>query len=420
MKTYLVGGAVRDRLLGLAAPDRDWVVVGATVQQMLDLGYMQVGRDFPVFLHPQSKEEYALARTERKTGPGYTGFAFNADAGVTLEDDLLRRDLTINAIAEDEHGNLIDPHGGRADIDRRLLRHVSSAFTEDPLRVLRVARFAARFAHLGFHIADETLALMTHMSASGELNHLVAERVWQEMEKALKEKSPAVFFRTLRECGALAIILPEVDALFGVPQPEKYHPEIDTGVHVMMCVEQAAKLTDDPVVRFATLVHDLGKAVTPKDNWPHHYGHEQLGIAPIKRVVERLRVPNRYAAIARLTSEYHTQCHRAAELRPATVLKLLEALDAFRRPEQMSQFLLACEADSRGRTGFENAAYPQADLLRTAFVAAQAVDVQALLAQRSVDPTSEANPHDKKQNAIKNLVSQQRTRAIAAALGRHA
>ena len=420
MKTYLVGGAVRDRLLGLAAPDRDWVVVGATVQQMLDLGYMQVGRDFPVFLHPQSKEEYALARTERKTGPGYTGFAFNADPGVTLEDDLLRRDLTINAIAEDSDGNLIDPHGGQADIEKRLLRHVSSAFTEDPLRVLRVARFAARFAHLGFRIADETLALMTRMSASGELNHLVAERVWQEMEKALKEKSPAVFFRTLRECGALAVILPEVDALFGIPQPEKYHPEIDTGVHVMMCVEQAAKLSDDPVVRFATLVHDLGKAVTPKDNWPHHYGHEHLGVALIKRVVERLRVPNRYAAIARLTSEYHTQCHRAAELRPATVLRLLEALDAFRRPEQMSQFLLACEADSRGRTGFENIAYPQADLLRTAFTAAQAVDVQTLLAQRSIEHTTQTNQHDRKSDAIKNLVSQQRTRAIAAALGKHA
>ncbi len=416
MKTYLVGGAVRDRLLELAAPDRDWVVVGATVQQMLDLGYMQVGRDFPVFLHPQSKQEYALARTERKTGPGYTGFAFNADPSVTLEDDLLRRDLTINAIAEDESGNLIDPHGGLADIDKRLLRHVSSAFTEDPLRVLRVARFAARFAHLGFQIADETMALMTRMSASGELNHLVAERVWQEMEKALKEKSPAVFFQTLRQCGALAIILPEVDALFGVPQPEKYHPEIDTGMHVMMCIEQAARLTDDPVVRFATLVHDLGKAITPKDNWPHHYGHEHLGVPLIKRVTERLRVPNQYAAIARLTSEYHTQCHRAAELRAATILKLLEALDAFRRPEQMSQFLLACEADARGRTGFEDINYPQADLLRKSLAAAQTVDVKALLEQRATD-SSDVH-HDKGSDAIKSLVSQQRTRAIAAALGK--
>lgn len=431
MKTYLVGGAVRDRLLGLSpsvsGSDRDWVVVGGSVAQMLAEGYQQVGRDFPVFLHPRSKEEYALARTERKTGPGYTGFAFNTNPSVTLEEDLLRRDLTINAIAQDEQGNLIDPYHGQADLEQRVLRHVSPAFSEDPLRVLRVARFAARFAHLGFRVADETLALMERMSASGELDHLVAERVWQEMDKALQQRSPAVFIRTLRACGALSAILPEVDALFGVPQPERYHPEVDTGVHVLMCLEQATRLSDDPVVRFATLVHDLGKAVTPTSNWPHHYGHEKLGLTPLQRLCDRLRVPNKHAAIARLGSEFHTLCHQIAELRPATVLRLLESLDAFRRPEQMQQFLLVCEADARGRTGFEDTPYPQAERLRLALSAALSVDIKTLLetgesgpGPRLIDSEPDRGPgplpRDKEQNAIKALIFQHRTRAIAEAL----
>src|SRR5690606_31261451 len=279
MKIYLVGCAVRDALLGIGKADRYYVVVGATVQEMLAQGYQQVGRDFPVFLHPQTREEHALARTERKTGPGHTGFSFIADPTVTLEEDLARRDLTINAMARDADGSLIDPFDGRSDLEQRLLRHVSPAFSEDPLRVLRVARFAARFAHLGFTVAESTMALMTQMSASGELDHLVAERVWTEMEKALRERSPAVFVRVLRDCGALRVILPEVDALFGVPQPEQHHPEVDTGLHTLMCVEQAAALSYDPVVRFATLVHDVGKGCTPRHKWPHHYGHEHLGIA---------------------------------------------------------------------------------------------------------------------------------------------
>ena len=413
MKTYLVGGAVRDKLLGFTKSDRDWVVVGASVQQMLDAGFTQVGRDFPVFLHPQTKEEHALARTERKTGPGYTGFAFNADPSVTLEDDLLRRDLTINAIAEDEDGNLIDPYGGVKDIEERVLRHVSSAFTEDPLRVLRVARFAARFAPLGFRIAEETVALMRQLSNSGELQHLVAERVWQEMEKALHTAAPAEFFLTLRACGALQIILPEVDNLFGVPQPPKHHPEIDTGIHVMMCVEQATKLSDDPVVRFATLMHDLGKAVTPKDNWPHHHGHELLGVALIDAVCARLRVPKKYQQVARLVSQYHTHCHRAMELRADTMLRLFESLDAFRRPAQVAQFLLACEADSRGRTGFEDREYPQADLLRSALVAAQAVNITEVL--KGLTPDGE-----KAHEAIKTAIASARTAAIAMAIGKAA
>ena len=410
MQIYLVGGAVRDRLLGFDKTDRDWVVVGATPEEMLAQGYTPVGRDFPVFLHPHSKEEYALARTERKTGPGYTGFAFNAAPGVTLEEDLLRRDLTLNAIAQDSDGRLIDPYGGVQDIEQRVLRHVSPAFTEDPLRVLRVARFAARFASLGFTIADETQALMRTLSASGELQHLVAERVWQETEKALSSPAPQVYFRTLRDCGALKVILPELDRLFGIPQPAQHHPEIDTGLHVLMCLEQATRMNEDPVVRFATLLHDLGKGVTPKEKWPHHYGHETLGLPLIHDVCERLRVPKRYAAMARLVCEYHTHCHRAAELKPATLLRVLEALDAFRRPQQLAQFLPACEADSRGRTGFEERPYPQADILRQAAAAARAVDVPALLSEGKVPPGSP--------EAIKTRIAQARTQAIARALQR--
>lgn len=426
MKTYLVGGAVRDALLDIDKADRDYVVVGATVEEMLALGYQQVGRDFPVFLHPQTKEEHALARTERKTGLGHTGFSFVADPTVTLEEDLARRDLTINAMARDADGSLIDPFDGLNDLENRILRHVSPAFSEDPLRVLRVARFAARFAHLGFQVADQTMALMTKMSVSGELNHLVAERVWTEMEKAMGERSSAIFVKVLRDCGALQMILPEVDALFGVPQPEQYHPEVDSGVHTLMCVEQAAALSDDPVVRFASLVHDVGKGLTPKDNWPHHYGHEQLGAQSVNALCQRLRVPKKYATIARLACEYHTHCHRAAELRPLTILRLLESLDAFRRPEQMAQFLLVCEADARGRTGFEQRSYPQADILRKALQAAAEVDVAALLAQRQADKgaTSDTLSVNEKSvtanqgEVVRELVRRHRTRAIAVATGR--
>ena len=424
MKIYLVGGAVRDALLDIGKADRDYVVVGASVQEMLDLGYQQVGRDFPVFLHPQTKEEHALARTERKTGPGHTGFSFIADPTVTLEEDLARRDLTINAMARAADGSLIDPFNGRSDLEQRILRHVSPAFSEDPLRVLRVARFAARFAHLGFCIADDTMALMTQMSASGELDHLVAERVWSEMEKALQERSPAVFIRVLRDCGALRIILPEVDALFGVPQPAQHHPEIDSGIHTLMSVEQAAMLTEDPVVRFAALVHDVGKGLTPEDNWPHHYGHEHLGAKAVNALCQRLRIPNRYATIARLAAEYHTHCHRAAELRPVTILRLLEALDAFRRPQQMAQFLLVCEADARGRTGLEQRPYPQVDILRRALKAAAGVDVAALLSQRQTKQqaaaTGSADAKSGKRSEgemVKELVRRHRIKAIAASAG---
>ena len=408
MKIHLVGGAVRDALLGLSKSDRDWVVTGATPAQMQALGYRPVGKDFPVFLHPQSKEEYALARTERKSGHGYKGFVFNADPGVTLEEDLQRRDLTINAIARTEDGQIIDPWGGVRDLEERVLRHVSPAFAEDPLRVLRVARFAARFAPLGFRVAPETLTLMRQLSSSGELQHLVAERVWQEMEKALGEPAPAEFFRVLRECGALQVILPEVDALFGVPQPALHHPEIDTGVHVLMCLEQAARLSDDPVVRFATLVHDLGKGTTPPAYWPSHHGHEERGVALIAALSKRLRVPTRFAALGKLVSQYHTHCHRAEQLRADTLLTLLEALDAFRRPLQLGQFLLACEADARGRTGFEERPYPQADRVRAAFAAASAIDIPALLQGADGAPVSDPA-------LIKRRIASARTNAIAAA-----
>ncbi len=406
MNIHLVGGAVRDALLGLPTSDRDWVVTGATPQQLQALGYRPVGRDFPVFLHPQSKEEYALARTERKHGHGYKGVVVNASPDVTLEQDLQRRDRTINAIARAEDGSLVDPWGGVRDIEARLLRHVSPAFVEDPLRVLRVARFAARFAPLGFRVAPETLQLMRQLSESGELSHLVPERVWQEMEKALGEAAPEVFFQVLRDCGALRVILPEVDALFGVPQPAQHHPEIDTGVHVLLCLQQAARLSDAAEVRYATLVHDLGKGTTAPQYWPSHHGHEARGVALVQGVGERLRVPTRFTALGRLVSQYHTHCHRALQLRPDTVLEVLEALDAFRRPQQLMQFLLACEADARGRTGFEERAYPQTDYLRRAHAAASAIDIAALLAAGA-----EATPVRASQE-IKRLIAHARVDAI--------
>lgn len=383
MKTYLVGGAVRDRLLGLPVRERDWVVTGATPEDMTRRGFRPVGREFPVFLHPETGEEYALARTERKSGRGYHGFVFHAAPDVPLEADLRRRDLTINAIAEAEDGSLIDPFGGRADLDRRLLRHVSPAFVEDPLRVLRVARFAARFAGLGFRVAGETLALMRELSASGELEQLTPERVFEETRKALASDAPQVFFRVLRDCGALAVLFPELDRLFGVPQPERHHPEIDTGLHTLLVLEQAAGLSAEPAVRFAALLHDLGKGLTPAALLPRHHGHESRGVPLVEQVCERLRVPRAWRELAVLVCRWHLHCHRAAELKPATILKLLEATDAFRRPERFAQFLLACEADARGRRGLEDRDYPQADYLRRALRAAADVNAAALAAETS-------------------------------------
>ncbi len=379
MDIYLVGGAVRDKLLGLPVREHDWVVVGATPEDMRARGFRQVGRDFPVFLHPETGEEYALARTERKTGPGYTGFTFHAAPDVSLEQDLERRDLTINAMAQTPGGELVDPFGGRRDLEHRVLRHVSPAFVEDPLRVLRVARFAARYAPLGFSVAEETLDLMREMVDSGEVDHLVPERVWQELERALAEPAPARFFEIMRETGALVRVVPELDRLFGVPQPEHPHPEVDTGVHTLMALTQAARLTEDPQVRFAALAHDLGKGETPRSEWPRHYGHEESGATLIEMLCARLRAPNAYRDLAVLASRYHDRAHRAAELRPGTVLETLEALDAFRRPERFEQFLLACEADARGRRGYEERPYPQADRLRRALHAAAAVDPKPLV-----------------------------------------
>jgi tRNA nucleotidyltransferase (CCA-adding enzyme) len=376
MKIYLVGGAVRDALLDYPVHERDWVVVGARPEELEQQGYQQVGKDFPVFLHPKTKDEYALARTERKQGHGYTGFAVDYDPTVTLEEDLQRRDLTINAIAQDEDGTLIDPCGGQADLEQRLLRHVSDAFVEDPLRVLRTARFAARYAHLQFTVAPETLALMADIVAQGELAHLPAERVWVETEKALGERHPEVYIQVLRDCGALAALLPEVDALFGVPQTPAHHPEIDTGEHVLMTLQQAAALSADTDVRFAVLMHDLGKAATPPQEWPRHIRHEERGIALIEQVCKRLRVPKRHSELARTVCAQHTLCHRALELRGKTVLKLLNATDALRRPDRFESFLLACEADARGRLGFEQRDYPQADYLRRAREVAQSVNAE--------------------------------------------
>jgi tRNA nucleotidyltransferase (CCA-adding enzyme) len=379
MEIYLVGGAVRDRLLNLPVDERDWVVLGETNESMVRRGFKPVGKDFPVFLHPDSHEEYALARTERKTAPGYRGFAVNAAPDVTLEQDLQRRDLTINAMAMSADGRLIDPYGGRADLEKRILRHVSPAFAEDPVRILRIARFAARYQPLGFTIAPETLALMRRMVAAGEADFLVPERVWAELAKALKEPGPAAFFRTLKDCGALAAVFPEIDRLFGVPQPEQHHPEIDTGVHTLMCLEQAARLSDKAVVRFAALTHDLGKGVTPQDNRPHHYGHEQLGLDVLETMCARLRVPNAFKALALQVAKYHTHCHRAFELRPATLTDTLAALNAFKPRHALDDFLLACEADARGRKGFEERPYPQAEFMRGAAKAGAAADTASVL-----------------------------------------
>ncbi|ORM74429.1 multifunctional CCA tRNA nucleotidyl transferase/2'3'-cyclic phosphodiesterase/2'nucleotidase/phosphatase [Pantoea wallisii] len=379
MKTFLVGGAVRDALLRLPVKDRDWVVVGATPQTMLDQGYQQVGRDFPVFLHPASKEEYALARTERKSGNGYTGFVTQFAPDVTLEQDLQRRDLTINAIAQADDGTLIDPWYGQQDLASRTLRHVSAAFNEDPLRVLRVARFAARFAHLNFRVADETQALMQQMAQSGELSHLTAERVWKETEKALLTRNPQVYFQVLRDCGALQVLFPEIDNLYGIPAPIKWHPEIDTGVHALMTLTMAAALSDELDVRFATLFHDVGKALTPPEKWPSHHGHGLAGVPLVEALCQRLRVPNQVRDLALIVTEFHDVVHTIERQSADSLVALFDRIDAWRKPDRVEKMALTSEADARGRATLESMPYPQGDYLRQAFALAQAVPTKAVV-----------------------------------------
>lgn len=378
-KTYLVGGAVRDQLLGVPYHEHDWVVVGATPEQLLQAGFRPVGQDFPVFLHPKTSEEYALARTERKSGHGYGGFTFHATPDVTLEADLERRDLTVNAMAMDPQGQIIDPYGGRQDLADRLLRHVSPAFAEDPLRVLRVARFAARYAPLGFRVAPETMALMHELAGSGELQALTAERIWKEYSRALMETRPDVFIQVLRDCGALEQLLPEVNRLFGVPQPPEHHPEVDTGEHILLVLRAAAELQLPLPARWACLLHDLGKGLTPAAHWPKHHGHESKGLPAVKAVNQRSKAPRDCQELALLTCEYHTHCHRALELKPSTLLKLFKAFDIYRRPERFEQFLGACEADAKGRAGLQTRDYPQADYLRAAAQLARQIEIGPLL-----------------------------------------
>ena len=395
MQIYRVGGAVRDRLLNYPSSENDWVVVGASPQALIDRGYRPVGRDFPVFIHPQSGEEYALARTERKSGHGYGGFTFYTASNVTLIEDLQRRDLTINAIAEDSEGRLIDPYHGQRDLDDKILRHVSDAFLEDPLRVLRTARFAARYHHRGFSIASETMDAMRALVGSGEMEHLVAERVWRETQRALGEQTPQVYFQTLRDCGALACILPEVDRLFGVAQRPDFHPEIDTGVHTMMALEQAAKLSDDCSVRFAVLVHDVGKGITPADVLPRHTGHEARGLPLVKTLCERLKVPNEYRKLALVVTEYHLQCHRAADLKVETLLNLLRGAGALKSSAKLEPFLLSCEADARGRLGLENRHYLSPNYLRRAQSALATVSIADLVSSGAAGDEIGRQLHDR-------------------------
>lgn len=406
METYLVGGAVRDELLGLPVRERDWVVTGATPEEMVAAGYRPVGRDFPVFLHPETHEEYALARTERKSGRGYHGFVFHTGSDVTLEEDLRRRDLTVNAMARGPAGELVDPFDGRRDLEARLLRHVSEAFVEDPVRLLRVARFYARFAPLGFTVADDTKALMRRMVDGGEVDHLVPERVWAETERSLALPEPQRFFELLREVGALARLFPELDALFGVPQPERHHPEIDSGVHTLMALAQAARLEGSTAVRFAVVCHDFGKAATPRGEWPSHRGHEQAGVPLVRECCRRLGVPREHRDLALLATRWHLHVHRGGELRPGTILKLLEAADAFRRPERFDDLLLACEADARGRTGLEDRDYPQPGILRRALATAQAVDTQAILEEGYAGPAIGEELRKRRIEAITSLTRQ--------------
>ncbi|WP_063663630.1 multifunctional CCA addition/repair protein [Aliivibrio fischeri] len=405
MKIYLVGGAVRDSLLNIDVKDKDWVVVGSTPQKMDSLGYQTVGQDFPVFLHPKTKEEYALARTERKSGQGYKGFTCYAEPDVTLEEDLLRRDLTINAIAQADNGELIDPYNGQQDIIDRTLRHVSDAFTEDPLRVLRVARFAARFHHLGFTVAPETMNLMKVLVDSGELSHLTAERVWQEWQKSLSSEHPEIFLSTLKECGALAIVLPELNALFGVPQPEKWHPEIDTGIHTLMVAQQAALLSQDLPTRFAAQVHDLGKGVTPESEWPSHKLHCHTGIKLIKRLCDRVRVPNDYRDLALLVCEHHSNIHRAAELRAQTFIKIFDKMDVWRKPERLDPILLCCQADHAGRLGLEAQPYPQKKRFEAAFDAAKNVEVKDVVAAGFKGPEIREELSKRRIEAVKDKLN---------------
>jgi len=379
MKIYLVGGAVRNHLLKIPIMDKDWVVVGATPDDFIARGFKQVGKDFPVFLHPDTKEEYAFARREKKMGPGYTGFTCYAGPEVSLEDDLMRRDLTINAIAMTESGELIDPFQGQADLQHRILRHVSPAFIEDPLRILRVARFAAQLSPFNFSVAEETMQLMRALVRSGELSHLATERIWQESEKALKAPNPALFFQILRFCGALEVLFPEINQLFGVPNPPHYHPEIDSGIHTLMVLTQASLLSDDPCVRFAALTHDLGKGVTPWQAWPKHHGHDVASVSLIHDLCQRLRPPNIFKEMAVLVAKFHTRCHESLSFSARALVKLLEAMDAYRRPERFEKALLACMADSRGRPSYETKAYPQAAWLSEARKISQEVDLEAIL-----------------------------------------
>lgn len=402
MKIYLVGGAVRDELLGLPVKERDWVVVGATPDEMRAQQFEQVGKSFPVFLHPQTKEEYALARKERKVSAGYYGFEFDTSTKVTLEEDLLRRDLTINAIAKDDSGQLIDPYHGQQDLQNKVLRHVSDAFVEDPVRVLRVARFAARFASLGFTVAEETLALMKQIAEQGELQHLIPERVFKELRQALSEKTPVAFIRTLRNAQVLKAIFPEIDALYGVPQKKECHPEIDTGIHVEMALEQATQLSTLPEVRFAALLHDLGKAVTPKNLWPSHKNHDELGVKIVKQLCKRLKVPSDYESLALIVTRFHIQAHRVIENEAQAVLQLLESCDAFRRPERFEQFLLACEADFRGRLGFEEQSYLAGLELKRALAAVSNIDISSIV---SKVPSNNGQ-------AIKQAIHEARLKAI--------
>ena len=378
MQVYLVGGAVRDQLLGHPYHEKDYVVVGATPEQMLAQGYQPVGKDFPVFLHPETKDEYALARTERKSGHGYHGFEFYTDVAVTLEQDLIRRDLTINAIAKDDDGNLYDPYGGQKDLDQRILRHVSSAFVEDPLRVLRIARFAARYKSLGFKVADETLVLMKELAESGELEALTPERVWKETSRALMEDHADEYFEVLRACGALKVLFPEIDALYGIPQRPEYHPEIDCGIHTMMSLQQACRANYSLDVRFAVLVHDLGKALTPADELPRHIMHEERGIKPVNVVCDRLRVPTNTKQLALAVCKEHLKCHQALTLKPGTLWRLLQRLDVLRRPERVEAFVQACECDSRGRLGLEDRDYPQAQYVLDAMQVVRSIKAQDL------------------------------------------
>lgn len=381
METYLVGGAVRDQLLQRPIKDRDWLVVGATPDDMLSRGYQQVGKDFPVFLHPETNEEYALARIERKIGSGYTGFTTDSSPDITLEQDLQRRDLTINALAQDEQGKVIDPYGGLQDLEQRQLRHVSQAFVEDPLRVFRVARFAARYHYLGFTIAPETMTLMQEIVAADELPALSAERVWQETANSLVGDNPEVYFQVLKDCGALEVWFPELAALWGVPNPPQHHPEVDTGIHTLLVLQQAVLASPELSVRFAALCHDLGKAKTPSDKWPSHHGHEALGVPEVKRLCQRLKVPNDCRDLALLVCENHGKVHRALQLTPKTIIKLFGAVDVWRKPERFLQLLQACESDARGRPGFEDRLYPQHEYLIQCMQQARSVDSKAFVEQ---------------------------------------